>query len=491
MTDNSNLFRSAVSTLQAKSLAIVGASERAKWPSEIYQNLRNFGYPGRIEFVNPRQTQVFGQRCYPSLRDLPEPVDHALVIVPAPGVPDVLTDGEAAGVKSATVYSAMMGDGDEPDSVARGAWLKDFVAKSRLRVAGPNCMGGYSYRERLMGYPNTDLCSLEPGSVACLFQSGGTIMFWMRSAAERGLRYSYCVTSGNEPDLGLEDYLNFVLDDPYTKMVVLFIEGIRRPEAFMHAAGRALKLGKPILAIKTGITAKSQAASQSHTGAIAGDYASYLAMCERYGVVNCRSLDDMVETALAFEGGRLPKGPRIGFITTSGGTVDLLYDYAEQEGAAIPDFSDATKAAMKPMMQDGIAPKNPLDIGIPPPTEVAAKVCLAAANDPSIDMVAWASPMPLRAKCLGRHVAVPREHPAAEAISFIPTVAASCRANRSFAASRIRSAATSVRRPASQSPAITRPPATEPTAGGAHNCHRPRRFRTRRPRSPDTAPAIR
>ena len=338
MTDNNNLFRSAVSTLQAKSLAIVGASERAKWPSEIYQNLRNFGYPGRIEFVNPRQTQVFGQRCYPSLRDLPEPVDHALVIVPAPGVPDVLTDGEAAGVKSATVYSAMMGDGDEPDSVARGAWLKDFVAKSRLRVAGPNCMGGYSYRERLMGYPNTDLCSLEPGSVACLFQSGGTIMFWMRSAAERGLRYSYCVTSGNEPDLGLEDYLNFVLDDPHTKMVVLFIEGIRRPEAFMHAAGRALKLGKPILAIKTGITAKSQAASQSHTGAIAGDYASYLAMCERYGVINCRSLDDMVETALAFEGGRLPKGPRIGFITTSGGTVDLLYDYAEAGRRRHPGF---------------------------------------------------------------------------------------------------------------------------------------------------------
>ena len=400
MTDN-NLFRSAASTLQARSLAIVGASERAAWPSMIYKNLREFGYPGRIAFVNPRQTEVFGQRCYPSLRDLPEPVDHALVIVPATFVPDVLKDGEATGVKSATVYSAMMGDGDEPESKARGAWLKDFVAKSRLRVAGPNCMGAYSFRERLMGYPNTDLCSLEPGSVACLFQSGGTIMFWMRSAADRGLRYSYCVTSGNEPDLGLEDYINFVLDDPHTKMVVLFIEGIRRPEAFMHAAGRALAMGKPMLAIKTGITAKSQAASQSHTGAIAGDYAAYLAMCERYGVVNCRSLDDMVETALAFEGGRLPKGPRIGFITTSGGTVDLLYDYAEQEGAAIPDFSDATKATMKPMMQDGIAPKNPLDIGIPPPMDIAAKVCEAAARDPGIDMVAWASPMPRRADAWG------------------------------------------------------------------------------------------
>ena len=96
-------------------------------------------------------------------------------------------------------------------------------------------------------------------------------------------------------------------------------------------------------------------------------------MCERYGIVNCRSLDDLVETALAFDGGRLPKGPRIGFVTTSGGTVDLLYDYAEAEGAAMPDFTDATKAALLPLMQDGIAPKNPLDVGIPSTPEIAAK----------------------------------------------------------------------------------------------------------------------
>jgi acyl-CoA synthetase (NDP forming) len=387
----SHLFRQAASTLTATSLAIVGASERARWPSEIFHNLRAFGYPGRIALINPRQTQVFGERCHPSLRDLPEPVDHALVIVPAPAVPAVLTDAEAAGVKSATIYASMMGDGDDPGSRKRGAWLADFVATSRLRVAGPNCMGAYSFRERMMGYPNTDLCRLEPGSVACLFQSGGLIQFWMKAAADRGLRFSYCVTSGNEPDLGLADYLNFVIDDPHTRLVVLFIEGIRRPQAFMHAAGRALAMGKPLLAIKTGATLKSRAASASHTGAIAGDYAAYLAMCERYGIVNCRSLDDLVETAIAFAGGRLPKGPRIGFVTTSGGTCDLLYDYAEAEGAAMPDYTDTTKAALLPLMQDGIAPKNPLDVGIPSTLEVAAKLCLTAANDPNIDMVAWAS----------------------------------------------------------------------------------------------------
>jgi acetate---CoA ligase (ADP-forming) len=389
-----SLFRSAVSTLQAKSLAIVGASERARWPSEIFRNLREFGYGGRVALINPRQKEVYGERCFPSLRDLPEPVDHALVIVPAPAVADVLIAAEETGVASATVYASMLGDGDEPESKARGAWLKDFTANSRLRVAGPNCMGAYSYRERLFGYPNTDLCRLAPGSVACIFQSGGLIQFWMKAAAERGLRYSYCITSGNEPDLSLADYLNFVIDDPHTRQVILFIEGIRRPQAFMHAAGRALAMGKPILAIKTGATAPSRAASQSHTGAIAGDYAAYLAMCERYGIVNFRSLDDLVEAALAFDGGRLPRGPRIGFVTNSGATVDLLYDYAEAEGAAMPDFTEETKAALLPLMQQGITPKNPLDVGIPSTLEVAAKLCETAAHDPNIDMVAWSSPMP-------------------------------------------------------------------------------------------------
>jgi acetyltransferase len=393
-TPGDDLFRPAVSTLQAASLAIVGASERAPWPSQIWKSLRQFGYPGRIALINPRHGQLFGERCFASLGDLPAPVEHALVIVPAVAVPAVLIDAERAGIKSATVYASMIGDGEDPESIKRGIWLKEFVARSRLRVAGPNCMGAYSYRERLLGYPNVELAALSPGSVACIFQSGGLIQFWMKAAAERGLRYSYCITSGNEPDLGLADYLNFVIDDPHTRQVVLFIEGIRRPAAFMHAAGRALAMGKPVLAIKSGATAKSQAAAQSHTGAIAGDYAAYLAMCERYGIINCRSLDDLVETALAFGGGRLPKGPRIGFVTTSGATVDLLYDYAETDAAVIPDFTGTTKGALLPLMQAGIAPRNPLDVGIPSTLQIAADTCAAVASDPNIDMVAWSAPMP-------------------------------------------------------------------------------------------------
>jgi acyl-CoA synthetase (NDP forming) len=390
LVDDQGAFRSPQSVLKASSIAIVGASERSQWPRTIFLNLRDFGYPGRIFLVNPRQKEVFGQPCFPSLRDLPEPTDHAMVIVPAAAVPDVLEDANVAGIGSATVYAGAVGDGMDPESQKRGAWLKQFLGRSKLRVAGPNCMGAHSYREKLFGYPNTELCRVPAGSIGCVFQSGGTLQFWMKTGADRGLRFSYGISSGNETGVDLADYVNFLVDDPHTNLIVLFIEGIRRPDVFMQAAARALQAGKPILAIKTGASIKSRFAAQSHTGAIGGDYAAYLAMCERYGICNCRSLDDLTEVALAFQCGRLPKGPRIGFVTTSGGTVDLLYDYAETENAEIPDFAHATNQALLPFLQDSIVPKNPLDLGIPTTLQHAADVCNVVLGDPGVDMVAWA-----------------------------------------------------------------------------------------------------
>src|SRR5882672_10597052 len=255
------MFRSPASVLAPSSIALVGASERGQWQGMIFRNLRDYQYPGRVFLVNPRQREVWGERCFPSLRELPEKVDHAMVIVPAVAVADVLVEADAAGVTSATVYAAAMGDGLDPESKKRGAWLKDFLARSKLRIAGPNCMGAHSYHERLFAYPNTELGKFPAGSVGAIFQSGGTLQFWLRTGADRGLRFSYGITSGNEADLDLADYLNFLVDDPHTRIIALFIEGIRRPAAFMQAAGRALEAGKPILAIKTGATAKSQAAA--------------------------------------------------------------------------------------------------------------------------------------------------------------------------------------------------------------------------------------
>lgn len=387
-------FRSPETVLRARSVAIVGASDRARWPSDIYGSLTKHQYAGKVYLINPRQSEVYGQKAYPSLRDLPEAVDHAIVIVPGSAVTGVLEDAAARGVKSVTVYAGGVGDGEGEESKARGQQVRDIVARTGLIVAGPNCMGGFSYPEKLFAYPNPRLADVAPGHVGCIFQSGGTLQFFMSTGAERGLRFSYGFSSGNELDLDLADYLNWMVDDPQTKQIVLFIEGIRRPKAFMEAAARALEAGKPVIAIKTGATEGSAQAAASHTGAIAGDYATYLAMCERYGIINCDQLDDLVEVTLAFQTDRRPKGPKIAWVTTSGGTVDLLYDCIEKEHSASAKFSPSTLEAMKPYMQEGIHPKNPLDSGIPTTIAKAAELCEVVLRDDDVDILAWANQLP-------------------------------------------------------------------------------------------------
>jgi acetyltransferase len=388
-------FKSPLPLLGPTSIAIVGASERAKWPGQIYRNLRDYGFPGKIYPVNPRGGEVWGIKCYPDLASLPEAPAHAFVIIPAPGVQGVLETGVAAGLKSATVYASQIGEGDDPEIVARGAALKALIDRSGLLICGPNCMGINALREKNFGYPNAELCEQKPGSVAFVTQSGGTVQYIASMGAHRGVYFNYMISSGNEMSLDLADYVNYFVEDPQTRVISLFIEGIRRPAAFMAAAGKALAAGKPIIAIKTGKSQKARDSAQSHTGAIAGDYGAFTAMCERYGIVVCRTLDEMIETLLVFQAGRLPKGPRVGWVTTSGGTVDLLFDYLEESSGVItPEFSAATKEKLRPLVSQELVLKNPLDAGNPINDASDVALCNAVASDPNIDMLAWGGTPP-------------------------------------------------------------------------------------------------
>jgi acetyltransferase len=385
------LFKPIDTILRARSVAIVGASDRARWPGIIYSNLRDRGYGGKVFAVNPRYDEIWGAKCYPSLDAIGEPVEHAVIIVPATSVLDIIKDGVEAGIKSATIYAAGIGDGETAEAQDRGRRLAEICARSGLIVAGPNCMGAMSWREKLFVYPNRDVAKLAPGHLGVVFQSGGTLQYWVQSSGARGVRFSYAISSGNELNVDLADYLNFLIDDTDTRVIALFIEGIRRADAFKAAAARALGSGKPILVVKSGRSQRSAAAAASHTGAIAGDWAAFGAMCERYGIVQCPTLDDLTESVLAFTQGRAAKGPGIGFVTTSGGSVNLLYDYAEEIGAVFPEFAPETVARIRPEIVPHIAIRNPPDCGIPSGVETQAMFCRAVLDDPNIDMIAFAS----------------------------------------------------------------------------------------------------
>ena len=384
------MFRSPKPIFNASSIAIVGASDRARWPQSIWKNLKENGYPGNVYPINPRREEVYGVPCYADFASLPEPVDLALMILPAKAVQETMEDGAKHGLKAATVYSGHLGEGTDPEIVGRGRALQGLCEEAGIALAGPNCMGGIAFRQKLFLYPNSGICTPEPGSVAAVFQSGGTLQFWVSTAQSRGLRFSYAMSSGNEIGLDLADYINFFVDEPETRIIVLFIEGIRRPEIFKAACARALAAKKPIIAIKTGRTQRSREAAQSHTGAIGGDWAGFEALCERYGIVACPSLDDMIETVLAFSQGRLPVGKRVGVVTTSGGTVDLLYDYGEAEDLSMPAFAPQTVARIQPLIPREMAPKNPLDSGLPTGSKGLAEMCEAVLDDPSTDILAVA-----------------------------------------------------------------------------------------------------
>jgi acetyltransferase len=395
------VFRSVEPLLRPKSIAIIGASDssRGGWAQEIYDNLEYCGCPTKLFLINPRRSELWGRKVYSNFAAIPEPVDLALTIIPSPFIPDTLAEAAANGLKCALIYAAQFGEGGDAEGRKRAQAVLALSEKHGLRVSGPNCMGSLALREKLLLYPAKRVRSLQPGSVGVVFQSGGTFQFWLQQAALRGLDFSYAVSSGNELDLDLADYINFMVEDEHTRIIACLVEGVRRPQAFMAAAEKALAAKKPVLLVKVGRSERGRAATMSHTGAIAGDDAVFDAVCRKYGVVRCPSLDDLIETCLAFAPGRLPKGNRIAMVGYSGGAKGLVLDYAADEGAEMAPLTPETRAKLPAMIDPGLAPENPLDVGpvVGVQPQKFADICKVVLADPTVDLATVQGLVPVNA----------------------------------------------------------------------------------------------
>jgi acyl-CoA synthetase (NDP forming) len=396
------LFRSVEALLRPKTIAIIGATDKGGdgWSKSIYDNLAHCRFPARVYLVNPRRSELWGETVYPGFAAIPEPIDLALTIIPAPFVPDALADGAAHGLKCALIYAARLGEGGDGEGEARAQAVRDLCARYGLRVSGPNCMGSIALREKLLLYPAARVRALPAGEVGIVFQSGGTFQFWLQHAATRGLGFSYAVSSGNELDLDLADYINFLVEDEATRIIACMVEGVRRPDAFMAAAAKALAARKPLLVLKLGRSARGREAAASHTGALAGDDRVFDAVCRKFGVLRCPTLDDLIEGCLAFTQGRLPRGRRIAIAGFSGGAKGLLLDYASEQGAELAAFAPATAAALKPRVDPGLPAENPLDVGAT--TGVQAKkfseICRIICADPNVDLFIIQGQLPMTAE---------------------------------------------------------------------------------------------
>jgi len=397
--EEKSLFRAVEDLLRPKTIAIIGASDssRGGWAQQIYDNLEHCGFPAKLYLVNPKRRELWGRPVYPDFAALPERIDLALTIIPTPAIPATLAEAAAAGLKCALIYAAQFGEGGDPEGVARAQAVQALCERYGMRVSGPNCMGVVALREKLLLYPAKRVRALPAGSVGVVFQSGGTFQYWLQQAAIRGLGFSYAISSGNELDLDLADYINFMVEDADTRMIACMVEGIRRPAAFMAAAAKALAAQKPILMVKVGRSDGGRAAVKSHTGAIAGDDQVFDAVCRKYGVVRCPSLDDLIETALAFSTGRLPHGPRIAMVGASGGGKGLFLDYASDEGAEMAVLGAATQARLRALIDAGVPAENPLDCGATIATNPRkfGEICKIVCADPNVDIAAVQGALPV------------------------------------------------------------------------------------------------
>jgi acyl-CoA synthetase (NDP forming) len=393
------VFRTVDYLLRPKSIAIIGASDssRGGWAQDIHDNLEYCGFPAKLYLVNPKRRELWGRPVYPNFAAIPEQVDLALTIIPSALIPDTLAEAAAHGLKCALVYAAQFGEGGDAEGRQRAQALLALSDKYGLRISGPNCMGSLALREKLLLYPAKRVRTLKPGSVGVVFQSGGTFQFWLQQAALRGLDFSYAVSSGNEIDLDLADYINFLVEDEHTKFIACLVEGIRRPQAFMAVAEKALAARKPILLVKIGRSERGKAAAASHTGALAGDDQVFDAVCHKYGIVRCPSLDDLIETCLAFTPGRLPKGNRIAMACYSGGAKGLVLDYAGDEGAEMAPFTSETRSKLSGMIDAGLAPENPLDVGpvVGVQSTKFAEICKIVCADSTVDLATVQGLMPV------------------------------------------------------------------------------------------------
>ncbi len=376
--------------LNPRNVAIVGASDKpGAWPERAYRNLRHYGYAGDIFPVNPARDEIWGVRCYRCLADIPTPPDHLLVLSPAKTVPAALREGAAAGARSATIMSSGFEESTGPEGRALADELARAIAETGLAVSGPNCMGNFNFASRFFTMTDDRPHRFVDGPVAVFGQSGGIVMAMKRTLEERGIVCGALVTSGNEAGLTSADYISYFADVASIKVIVCYLESIRDSRGFLAACRKARAAGKPVVVAKLGVSDEGQKAAAAHTGALAGSMAAFDAVAAEAGVARARNLDDVVEITELLVHCGVPKGPRPGSITFSGGMRGLLLDMAQLNGLAYPDLSPATRERLGKILGVGTIVGNPLDSGFTGLTNQAAYLeCVnALLDDPNIDIL--------------------------------------------------------------------------------------------------------
>jgi acyl-CoA synthetase (NDP forming) len=346
------------SLLAPRSIALVGASMRPNTPgSAMIRLLETGGFSGEVLPVNPNYEEVEGRRCWPSLADLPHPVDLAVLSVANARIEATLKEAIAAKAKAAVIFASCYLETDsDPPLTARIAAL---AREARMPICGGNGMGFYNDAAGVwIGAFDTQRQRC-PGGITFISHAGSP--FAALAHNDPRFRFNLAISAGQELATTVADYLDYALDQPETRVVGLFIETVRDPAGFVAGLEKAANRDIPVVALKVARTEASAAMALSHTGAIAGEHASYRALFDKFGVIEVETIDELAATLLLMEQPRRPAKGELAVIQDSGGERELVIDIAADLDVPFARLGPATIARLRERLDYGLEPVNPLD----------------------------------------------------------------------------------------------------------------------------------
>ncbi|MDY6880247.1 MAG: CoA-binding protein [Desulfatiglans sp.] len=339
----------------------------------------------KIYPINPNVNEVFGKKAYPSIKEVPDPVDMAVLAVPYKELPNAMRECASKGVKTALVITAGLSE-----TGAEGKAVEDEILKitkeAGIRFIGPNSMGHMNTWADLS--TTAWVGNLRKGPVALLSQSGTYGCRVLEEGNNSGMGFSKFVSCGNEADLTLEDYLEYLGEDEHTKVIAIYAEGLRRGKRFFDLASEITRR-KPIVVMKAGRTESATKAAKSHTAAIGGADHIYDAMFKQSGCIRVEEDDELLDIVYALTALPYPKGRRVGILTNGGGIGVVASDECERSGLTLPSFSKKTFDKLNQMLPSRWSHGNPADMtDTGSRGEMVALQCLwAIMEDENVDMM--------------------------------------------------------------------------------------------------------
>jgi len=344
-----------------RSIAVIGASRRPEQLGHsIVHNLRTSGFTGALYVVNPKATEVDSVRAYPTLCAIEEPIELAIITVPAELTEDAVDDCVAKGVAAIVVITAGFGE-TGAEGRAREERLVEKVRRAGIRMVGPNCMGVLNTDPAVKMHGTFAPAFPPPGNVAMSSQSGALGLAVLDYAKSLNIGFSTFISVGNKADVSGNDLIQYWAEDPKTDVILLYLESFGNPRKFGEIARRVGKT-KPIVAVKAGRSAAGAKAASSHTGALATSDAIVDDLFRQAGIIRTGTLEEMFDVAALLANQPLPKGRRVAILTNAGGPGILAADACEAEGLALAPISESTTAALRAFLPAAASVGNPIDM---------------------------------------------------------------------------------------------------------------------------------